>query len=225
MRRRLGLERHSSNPVSPTIETTSKAEAQMASAGSNVSESRAEARARILNDLAKAEAEANLRREELTKATQRSSLQTLTAPTDGIVAQLAVHTIGGVVKAAKPIIVIVPKGGTLVVEVKLLNKDMGFVRQGQPVALKLEAFPFTRFGTVRGHVESISSDAVEDEKLGLVYSVRITVDRAFIDRGDSKVSLSPGMSATADIRTGQRSIMSYLMSPIDQARLEAGRER
>ena len=172
MRRRLGLERHSSNPVSPTIETRSKAEAQMASAGSNVSESRAEARARILNDLAKAEAEANLRREELTKATQRSSLQTLTAPTDGIVAQLAVHTIGGVVKAAKPIIVIVPKGGTLVVEVKLLNKDMGFVRQGQAVALKLEAFPFTRFGTVPGHVESISSDAVEDEKLGLVYSVK-----------------------------------------------------
>jgi len=207
------------------FETASKAEAQMASAGSNASESRAEARARILNDLAKAEAEANLRREELTKATQRSSLQTLTAPTDGIVAQLAVHTIGGVVEAAKPIMVIVPKGGTLVVEVKLLNKDMGFVRQGQPVALKLEAFPFTRFGTVRGHVESISSDAVEDEKLGLVYSVRITVDRAFIDRGDSKVSLSPGMSATADIRTGQRSIMSYLMSPIDQARLEAGRER
>lgn len=197
----------------------------MSGAGSTVLQSRAEARAKVLGDLAKAQSKASLRAEELVKSQQRGRLQRLVSPVDGTVAQLAVHTIGGVVEPAKPIMVIVPKGGNLVAEVKLLNRDAGFVRAGQNVAVKLEAFPFTRFGTVPGHVETISSDAVEDERLGLVYAARIRLDRASIDRGDRVVPLTPGMAVTADIRTGGRSIMSYLISPIDEARQEAGRER
>lgn len=216
-----------------SLDTANKAEAQMAHAGNSASQSRSQAKAKILDQLAKAEAEADLRREELTKATQRSSLQQLLSPVDGTVAQLAVHTIGGVVEATKPIMVIVPKGGSLVAEVKLANKDMGFVKVGQPVAVKLEAFPFTRYGTVPGRVEWISADAVEDDKAsstkttvpGLVYTVRVSLKRMAVSRGDESIQLSPGMSATADIRTGKRSIMSYLLSPIDEARLEAGRER
>ncbi len=215
------------------LDATSKAEAQMARAGSSANQSRSQARARILDQLTKADAEADLRREELIKATKRSSLQRLLSPIDGTVTQLAVHTIGGVVEPAKPIMVIVPKGGALVAEVKLANKDVGFVRVGQAVAVKLEAFPFTRYGTVPGRVEWISADAVEEERSpsakslgpGLVYTVRVSLKRKTIMRGDEQVSLSPGMSATADIRTGRRSIMSYLLSPIDEARLEAGRER
>jgi multidrug efflux pump subunit AcrA (membrane-fusion protein) len=84
------------------------------------------------------------------KSRQRSSLQRLLAPVDGTVTQLSVHTIGGVVEPTKPIMVIVPKGGTLIGEVKILNKDVGFVKEGQRVAVKLEAFPFTRYGTVPG---------------------------------------------------------------------------
>jgi hemolysin D len=167
----------------------------------------------------------SLRREELVKSTQRSSLQRLTAPVDGTIAQLAVHTVGGVVEAAKPIIVVVPSGNSLIVEAKVLNKDMGFVSVGQSVAVKLEAFPFTRFGTVPGTITSIGSDAVEDEKLGLVYTVRVKLARSTIKWGDTTVALTPGMAATADIKTGQRSILSYLVSPIDEARLNAGRER
>jgi hemolysin D len=205
----------------------------MARAGSSANQSRSQARARILDQLTKAEAEADLRREELTKATKRSSLQRLLSPVDGTVAQLALHTIGGVVEPAKPIMVIVPKGGALVAEVKLANKDVGFVHVGQAVAVKLEAFPFTRYGTVPGRVEWISADAVEEEKsplakmpgTGLVYTVRVSLQRNTIMRGEESVPLSPGMSATADIRTGKRSIMSYLLSPIDEARLQAGRER
>jgi len=215
------------------LDTANKAQAQMARAGNSVSQTRSQARAKVLDQLAKAEAEADLRGEELTKATQRSSLQQLLSPVDGTVAQLAVHTIGGVVESAKPIMVIVPKGGSLVAEVKLANKDMGFVRVGQPVAVKLEAFPFTRYGTVPGHVEWISADAVEDEKTaaskptapGLVYTVRVSLDRSSMVQANQQMQLSPGMSATADIRTGKRSILSYLLSPIDEARLEAGRER
>jgi hemolysin D len=188
-------------------------------------QSTAEARARVLTDLAKAESDAKLRREELAKATQKSSLQTLTSPVDGTVSQLVIHTLGGVVEATKPVMVIVPDGGTLVANVKILNRDIGFIHAGQSVAVKLEAFPFTRYGALEGRVENLGSDAIEDEKLGLVYPARIVLDRAAGALRISKIKPSVGMQLTADIRTGRRSILSYMFSPIDAARQEAGRER
>lgn len=207
------------------LDIARKAAAQLAGAGSGERQGQAEARARVLGELARAQAEASLRAEELVKSRQRGRLQQLVAPVDGTVTQLLVHTVGGVVEPARPIMVIVPSGGALVAEVRLPNKDAGFVRSGQRVAIKLEAFPFTRFGTLPGRVEAISSDAVEDERLGLVYPARIRLDRLTIDRGDRVVRLRPGMAVVADIRTGQRSVLSYLVSPIDQARREAARER
>ena len=202
-----------------------RANAQIEAARGSSTQSAAEARVQVLADLAKANLEVRQRREEVTKAALRSRLQRLRSPVDGTVAQLAIHTLGGVVEAAKPIMVIVPSGGRLIAEVKVLNRDSGFVHPGQPVALKLEAFPFTRYGTVPGQVVSVSSDAVEDEKLGLVYTTRVALNGR-TGRGDGKsMPLAAGMSATADIRTGQRTIASYLLSPIDEARLEAGRER
>jgi hemolysin D len=116
-------------------------------------------------------------------------------------------------------------GGTLVVEAKLLNRDAGFVDEGQPVAVKLEAFPYTRHGTIAGTIESIGSDAVEDEKLGPVYPVTIKLDCAAENSAKLCGKVSAGMAATADIRTGRRSLLSYLVSPIEEAGLEAGRER
>jgi hemolysin D len=206
------------------LATARKAEAQIAVTGGNSSQSIAEARARVLADLAKAESDARLRKEELTKATKRSSLQRLVSPVDGTVTQLAVHTVGGVVEPAKPIMVIVPTRGTLVAEVAIANKDVGFVAAGQPVALKIEAFPFTRYGAVQGRLEQISSDAIQDDKRGLIYTARVTLDRATIQRDGATVALTPGMAVTADIRTGRRSLASYLLSPIDEIRKTAARE-
>jgi hemolysin D len=206
------------------LATARKAEAQIAVAGGNSSQSTAEARARVLADLAKAESDARLRKEELTKATNRSSLQRLVSPVDGTVTQLAVHTVGGVVEAAKPIMVIVPARGKLVAEVAIANRDVGFVGVGQPVALKIEAFPFTRYGAVQGRLEQISSDAIQDEKRGLIYTARVTLDRATIRRDGATVALTPGMAVTADIRIGRRSLASYLLSPIDEIRRTAARE-
>jgi hemolysin D len=207
------------------IETANKATAQMAGAGSGIAQGNAEARARVLTELAKAESDAQLRREELAKATQKSSLQTLTSPVDGTVSQLAIHTLGGVLEAAKPVMVIVPDGGVLVADVKILNRDVGFVHAGQPVAVKLEAFPFTRYGALVGTIQSVGSDAVEDEKLGLVYPARVSLERSATTRRSAGLKASVGMQVTADIRTGRRSILSYLLSPIDEASQEAGRER
>ena len=206
------------------LATARRAEAQSSSASSTMAQSKAEARARILTDLAKAEADARLRQGELTKSRQRSSLQRLTAPVDGTITQLSIHTIGGVVEPTKPIMVVVPKGGSLVAEVELLNKDVGFVEEGQPVAVKLEAFPFTRYGTVPGYIESIGSDAVEDEKLGLVYPIRVHLESVDNTRTNS-IRLNAGLVATADIKTGERSILSYLVTPIRASIEDSARER
>lgn len=135
------------------------------------------------------------------------------------------HTLGGVVEAAKPVMTIVPEGGTLVLDAKVLNKDAGFVTRGQDVAVKLEAFPFTRYGAIAGTVERIGSDAIEDEKLGLIYPIRVRLAHATIDADGKARPLTPGMAATADVRTGRRSILSYLTSPVQEATAQAGRER
>lgn len=207
------------------VKSVAGAGAQYASAASGALQTSAQSRAEVLAALAKAESDAAVRREDLVKTTRRATLGRIVSPVDGTVAQLAIHTEGGVIEAAKPIMAIVPAHGRLVIEARLLNRDIGFVSEGQLVAIKLEAFPFTRFGTVPGHVLSIASDAVVDDKLGPVYVTRIALDRTTVDRGDRAVPILPGMAAEADIRTGRRSIMSYLLSPIAEAGLEAGRER
>ncbi len=207
------------------LDIARRAGAQLFGAGSGLALSRAETRAKVLQDLARAQSEARLRAEELVKSEQRGRLQRLLSPVDGTVARLSIHTVGGVVEPAKPVMIIVPSRGSLEAEVRLLNKDVGFVRVGQNVAVKLEAFPFTRFGTLPGKIVAISTDAVEDEKLGLVYPARVRLKRATIDRAGQPVRLTPGMSVTADIRTGDRSIASYLISPINAVRKEAGREQ
>lgn len=207
------------------IQTAKRARAQIESASSTRDQARAEARATVLTDLAKAESDAKLRAEELSKATLRSSLQVLRSPADGTVTQLAVHTVGGVVEAAKPLMIIVPKGGKLVAEVRLFNRDAGGVSVGQAAAVKLEAYPFTRFGTIEGKIATISSDAVEDEHLGLLYVVYVDVTTTPEELEKRGIRLSPGMAATADIRTGRRSLLSYLMSPVQGIAHDAGRER
>lgn len=206
------------------IATSARAAAEMAGAQSAIAQATSEARSKLLADLTKAESDARLRREELAKTTQKSSLQTLASPVDGVISQLAIHTVGGVVEATKPIMVVVPTDGALVADVKVMNRDIGFVRAGDTVAIKLEAFPFTRYGTIRGRVENIGSDAVEDEKLGLVYPARIVLGKVSSKRG-AIIRPEVGMQVTADIRTGSRTILSYLVSPIDEASRDAGRER
>ncbi|MDB5582904.1 MAG: Secretion protein HylD [Bradyrhizobium sp.] len=207
------------------LQAIQRASAQAGGAASNATKIRADMRAELLEQLVKSSADMRLRREEMVKTRQRSTLQALRAPVSGTIGQLAVHTEGGVVEAAKPIMTVVPGDGNLVAEVKLLNRDAGFVARGQKVAVKLEAFPFARYGTIGGHVLSISPDAVDDEKLGPVYILRVALDRTRVDRGDRIVNVTPGMMATADIVTGSRNFLSYLTSPIDEARGSALKER
>ena len=120
---------------------------------------------------------------------------------------------------------VVPAEGALEVQAKVLNKDVGFVRAGQEAAVKLEAFPFTRYGTVPARVRSISRDAVQDKELGLVYIATITLERSYVDADGRRYGLAPGLAATVDVKTGTRRIISYLLSPLQTSIAQAGRER
>jgi hemolysin D len=192
--------------------------------GDQAAQTRQQARQQALTDLAKAQNDVILRREELTKATQRSRLQRLYAPEDGTVQQIAVHTLGGVAEAVKPLMIVVP-GGALTVEAQVLNKDAGFVRVGQQVSVKLEAFPYTRYGTVAGRISSISRDAIQDKRTGPYYLARIRLDRTTVMTERGRIRLSPGLTTTSDIRIGSRRIISYLVSPLAELHAEAGREK
>ncbi len=179
--------------------------------------------------LSERQAQADLKRhqtgQELAKATQRERLATLTAPVTGTVQQLAMHTEGGVVTEAQALLVIVPDSAQVHAEVLLDNKDIGFVAPGQEVAVKLETFLFTRYGTVPAVVEKVTQDAVNDEKRGAIFPVTVKLGKTHIDVDGRAVKLAPGMNVTAEIKTGKRRVIEYLLSPIQRAGNESLRER
>lgn len=185
----------------------------------------AQFRREALDAFNEADATARLRREELTIAEDRNRRTVLAAPATGVVQQLQVHTIGAVVRPADPLLVIVPDGSALVVDAMVLNRDIGFVREGQEVRVKLEAFPFTRYGVVNGRLALLSRDAVQDENLGLVFPARVEL-RSFSLNVDGRATpITAGMAVTAEIKTGQRRVIEYLLSPLQRRVEEAGRER
>lgn len=162
---------------------------------------------------------------QATKADQRQRMTRLTAPVAGTVQQLAVHTVGGVVTEAQPLMVIVPDGAALSAEVMLDNKDIGFVHAGQPAEVKLETFNFTRYGTVPATVAHVSADAVPDEKRGALYAATLTLGVKHLSVDGRSVPLAPGMNLSAEIKTGKRRVIDYLLSPVREVASESLRER
>jgi hemolysin D len=159
------------------------------------------------------------------KAGQREKLTVLTTPVSGTVQQLAIHTAGGVVTEAQTLMVIVPDGAQVTAEVTMENKDVGFVSAGQAAEIKLETFPFTRYGTVPATVSRVSADAVNDEKRGALFPATLTLKATQIDVDGKAIRLSPGMNLTAEIKTGRRRVIEFLLSPIQRAGNESLRER
>jgi hemolysin D len=189
----------------------------------DLNQAREQGRQQALADLAKAQNEVIQRQEDWTKAHRKSHLQRISAPSDGTVQQLSIHTVGGIAEPVKPLMIVVPEEG-LIVEARVLNKDAGFVHRGQTAKVKIEAFPFTRYGTIPGRIVSISRDAIQD-KSGPYFLARIAMSKSSIATENGSRTLSPGMTTTSDIRIGTRSILSYLISPVVAVRMEAGRER
>ena len=180
-------------------------------------------------ELGERQAQAALKRQQLTqersKAEQRQRLTQLVAPVAGTVQQVAVHTEGGVVTPAQVLMVIVPRDALVTAEVVIDNKDIGFVNAGQAAVIKLETFPYTRYGTVGATVSSVSADAVTDEQRGAIFPAVLALQQTSIDVDGKRIGLSPGMNLSAEITTGQRRVIDYLLSPVRQAMGESLRER
>jgi hemolysin D len=185
----------------------------------------AETRRIALDGLNEAEQKATSYGNELVKADTRGKLMTLTAPVDGTVQQLAVHTVGGVVTPAQQLMVIVPKDNPIEVEAFVENKDIGFVNPGQEAVVKIETFPFTKYGTIEARITHVSNDAVSDEKRGLIFPARVNLQRATIQVENKTVNLSPGMAVTVEVKTAQRRVIEYFLSPLLQYKDESLRER
>lgn len=163
--------------------------------------------------------------QDATKLAGRNELLQLRAPVDGTVQQLAVHTEGGVVTEAQPLLVVVPANDQLEIEAMVENKDIGFVSKDQQADVKVEAFPFTRYGILSGKVVNVSLDAVSDEKKGLLYQTRVLLDKTWIGVEGKRVALVPGMAVSVEIKTGRRRVIDYFLSPVLQYGNESVRER
>ena len=223
-----------------------EAEAALAAIIEQREQAVAEYQTKLYGELTAAEQKAAAVAQDLAKAEQRTKFQLLTAPVDGVVQQLAVHTIGGVVTPAQTLLVLVPSDAHLEVEAMVPNRDIGFIHPGQQAEIKVDTFPFTRYGLLHGEVLSISQDSIvrskpqektDDKAQGsessssepkgeeLIYSARLSLDRSQMQIDDNLVNLTPGMAVTVEIKTGSRTVMSYLLSPVLRYKQESLRER
>jgi hemolysin D len=207
----------------------------------------AEYRRERASELVEAERKARGLGDDLIRAQHRTQLQMLTAPVDGTVQQLAVHTVGGVVTPAQALLVIVPADSHLEIEAMIMNRDIGFVHAGQDAQIKVDTFNFSRYGLLHGKVLSVSTDAItrntpqdkatsdvsqgaenatsEPKGQELVYAARISLDSTQMDVDGRLVKLLPGMAVTVEIGTGSRRIISYLLSPLMSYKQDSLRER
>jgi hemolysin D len=210
-------------------------------------QTRAEYARAIMTELAEVEPKAAQFAEDLVKTEKRIQAQTLRAPIDGTVQQLALHTIGGVVTPAQVLMVVVPTDTRIEVEAMVLNKDIGFVHDGDPAEIKIDTFNFTKYGLLRGEVLGVSQDSImrdkspgqggSDRQAGqgartseppgqeLLYAARVSLDRTQMEIEGRLVNLAPGMAVTVEIKTGQRRIIEYLLSPLLRYKQESLRER
>ena len=223
-----------------------EAEAAVAALVQTRAQTAAEYRRTRFEELTKAEQKAAGFAQDVIKAERRTKLQALTAPVDGVVQQLAVHTVGGVVTPAQALLAIVPLDSHLEIEAMVSNRDIGFVHADQEAEIKIDTFSFTRYGLLHGRVLNVSQDAIARDKpqdksndktpgaenstsepngQQLNYAARVSLDRTQMQVEDKLVNLSPGMAVTVEIKTGTRRIISYLLSPLLRYKQEVLRER
>jgi hemolysin D len=223
-----------------------EAEAALAAVTEQRAQTVAEFQRTLSGEMVEAQRKVGGLSEDLVKAQQKTRLQVLTAPVDGAVQQLAVHTIGGVVTPAQALMVVVPADSHLEIEAMVSNRDIGFIHPDQDVEIKIDTFNFTRYGLLHGKVLSVSQDAItrdkpqdksNDQTQGattntsepkgqeLVYAARVSLDRTQMQIEENLVNLSSGMAVTVEIKTGDRAVISYLLSPLLKYKQESLRER
>nr|WP_178132371.1 MULTISPECIES: HlyD family type I secretion periplasmic adaptor subunit [Pseudomonas] len=202
-----------------------RAEAAIKEVERKVAETRARFRSDALKELN--EARTDLSKAEATgKALEDRVNRTLvTSPVRGIVKQLLVNTIGGVIQPGSDLVEIVPLDDTLLVEARIRPQDIAFLHPGQKAMVKFTAYDYTIYGGLPAELEQIGADTVTDEDGNSFYLIKLRTRKSHLGSDEKPLLIIPGMVASVDIMTGKKSILSYLLKPILRARAEALRER
>jgi hemolysin D len=169
---------------------------------------------RTLSEISRYEQESSQIQASLKEVEFKSTQQRLVSPVDGYVNTLLVHTIGGVVQPADPILSVVPANSELVAKVRVLNKDIGYIKDGIPVQIKMDTYDFQKYGMIEGIVKKVSKDSVDDEKEGLVYDVYVEPLEKTLQVDGKKLDISTGMSLSAEIKVDKRRIIEFFIYPI-----------
>ena len=225
-------------------------EAQLKTVETKIEEAKNQFIADQSQKLAEAERKADRLTQELIKAKTKNDRATLKAPIDGVVQQLMVTTVGQVVSSGQSLMTIVPTGGPIEIEALIQNQDIGFVEAGQDVIIKVELFPFTRYGTIDGKVLRVSHDAVDErEAMGmsdpntaarqqgsatasaparsqsLVFPATINLAKRSMNIDGKEIALTAGMAVTVEVLTGQRRAIDYVLSPLREVASRTAHER
>ena len=234
-----------------TEQTVGQIEAEIRSLESKSAETRAAFLADASDRRLKALQKLSSTTHEIVKARQKEAYRRLAAPVAGTVQGIKIHTPGAVVTTADTLMTVVPDGTGIEIDAQVQNKDIGFVNEGQDVEIKLDAFPFTRYGLIKGKVRKLGRDAASGGQAGgaattaaaltnasasgsgaglatpndLTYPAKVTLLQDWIAVEDRREKIRPGMHASAEIKTGDRRVIDYVLSPIMQTVKEAGRER
>jgi HlyD family secretion protein len=195
-------------------------------------------RSELQNERVETESQFRKLRDEREKIEHKADLLALRAPQRGVIKDLATHTVGTVVSPGSVLMSLVPHEEPLQAEVYVKNEDVGFVHRDQRVKLKLSAYPFQKYGMIDGTVVHVGPDAADqpnasskttgdssDAVAGLRYKALVRLDDQHLNTDGNSLRLSPGMQVVAEIHQGQRTVMEYLLSPVQKAWQEAGRER
>ncbi len=163
--------------------------------------------------------------QELAGNRQHMEYQSIRAPVTGVVQQLAVNTIGGVVTTAQKLMIIVPESDSMEVEAFIENKDIGFINEGQAVELKVDAFPFTKYGTLTGRIRTVSKDAIAREDMDWAFATHVALEQTSFRMDGKVLPVVPGMSVQVEIKTGSRKLIEFLLSPVIRGLHDSARER
>ena len=203
----------------------SAAEAEASAARQEKARYLAEWNRQLQEELINSRKQYNTLKESERKAELKNKLIEIKAPVDGAVHKLDIHTVGAVVTEAQPLMEVVPEGTPMEVEAWMENRDVGFVTPNMPVEIKVDAFNFQKFGTLKGKVREISPDAIEDKERGQLYRVMVSMDEEKLHMDNRDLQVYPGMAVSAEIKTRKKRIIDFFLEPFQTYKSEALRER
>lgn len=202
-----------------------RAESAIKEVARKIDETRGKFRSDALTQLNEARTDLSKAQATGKALSDRVSRTLVTSPVRGIVKQLLVNTIGGVIQPGSDLVEIVPLDDTLLVEARIRPQDIAFLHPGQEAMVKFTAYDYTIYGGLKAKLEQIGADTITDDDGNTFYVIKLRTDRSHLGTDEHPLLIIPGMVASVDIITGKKSILSYLLKPILRARAEAMHER